>query len=190
MTTAFDELFTGVNAGQGRASINLVIDETTLTHGHHNRRRLYTTNGFQLPLHTIRRYLCDATITPITLTTGGLPLNVGRTRRTATDAQRAALAAIYPTCAWCDVPFDHCQIHHISFWENLGPTDLDNLIPLCTRHHHQIHEGKWDIRLDPHRNLHIKRPNGQTWAIKPPPTREPVNKHAHTRKPRPKPVNH
>ncbi len=187
---AFDELFTDVNAGYGRANINLVIDQATLTHGPHAGSQLYTTNGFHLPLHTVRRYLCDATITPVTLTSDGLPLNVGRTRRTATDAQRAALAAIYPTCAWCDVPFDHCQIHHITFWENGGTTDLQELIPLCSRHHHQVHEGNWKIRLDARRNLHISRPNGQTWAIKPPPSARCVAKRAdHPRTVRKQPDN-
>ncbi len=173
---AFDELFTGVNAGYGRANINLVIDEATLAYGPHAGSQLYTTNGFHLPLQTIRRYLCDATVTLVTLTSDGLPLNVGRTRRTATDAQRAALAAVYPTCAWCDVPFDHCEIHHITFWENGGTTDLQELIPLCSRHHHQVHEGRWKIRLDERRNLHIMRPNSETWAIKPPPSAECVAK--------------
>ncbi|NNF53603.1 MAG: DUF222 domain-containing protein, partial [Acidimicrobiales bacterium] len=173
---AFDELFTSVNAGQGRANINLVIDEATLTHGPHGGTQSYTSNGFHLALPTIRRYLCDATITPVTLTSHGVPLNVGRTRRTASDAQRAALAAVYPTCAWCDVPFDHCQIHHITFWEHGGATDLHELIPLCSRHHHQIHEGNWTIRLDQDRNLHIIKPNGHTWAIKPPPSAAYVTK--------------
>ncbi|NNF54452.1 MAG: HNH endonuclease, partial [Acidimicrobiales bacterium] len=78
--------------------------------------------------------------------------------------------------AWCDVPFDHCQIHHITFWEHGGATDLHELIPLCSRHHHQIHEGNWTIRLDQHRNLHIIKPNGHTWAIKPPPSAAYVTK--------------
>ena len=176
---AFDELFTGVNAGYGRANINLVIDEATLTKGPHPGTQAYTSNGFHPSLPTIRRYLCDATITPVTLTSGGLPLNVGRTRRTASHAQRAALATIYPTCAWCDVPIDHCQIHHITFWENGGTTDIQGLIPLCSRHHHQVHEGNWSIRLDADRNLHIIRPNSQTWAIKPPPSAEWVTHRTH-----------
>ena len=26
-------------------------------------------------------------------------------------------------------------MHHIDHWETGGPTDLENLIPVCTRHH-------------------------------------------------------
>lgn len=48
-----------------------------------------------------------------------------------------------------EVPFHRCQIHHIDYWENGGRTDLDNQVPLCTRHHHAAHEGGWMLSLDP-----------------------------------------
>ena len=28
-------------------------------------------------------------------------------------------------------------------------TDIDNLLPLCTKHHHLAHEGRWQLTLDP-----------------------------------------
>ena len=45
--------------------------------------------------------------------------------------------------------FDHCNVHHIDYWENGGPTDLNNMVPLCSRHHHAAHEGGWKLKLDP-----------------------------------------
>ncbi|MGH1490502.1 MAG: hypothetical protein ACRBK7_14125, partial [Acidimicrobiales bacterium] len=44
----------------------------------------------------------------------------------ATDAQWAAIKAIYPSCAWdgCSAPIGWCQAHHIHEWENGGVTDL------------------------------------------------------------------
>jgi hypothetical protein len=55
---------------------------------------------------------------------------------------------------WCAIPecqvkFAHCEPHHIEYWENGGNTDMDNLVPLCSRHHHAAHEGGWKLRLDP-----------------------------------------
>ena len=47
--------------------------------------------------------------------------------------QRRALRAMYRTCAHpdCTMPFSACKAHHIRWWwRDLGPTDLDNLIPL------------------------------------------------------------
>jgi len=76
---------------------------------------------------------------------------VGRSKRLATIHQRRAFEAMYTTCAIpdCDVPFHRCQIHHIDYWENGGHTDLHNQVPLCSRHHHAVHEGGWTLSLEP-----------------------------------------
>jgi hypothetical protein len=107
---------------------------------------------------------------PIVLNGDGVPVDVGRARRLATRAQRKALRAMYATCAFegCDVPFDRCQPHHVDPWEHGGATDLDNLIPVCHRHHHLVHEGRWRIELDPtRRTLTITRPDGVVHAVTP-----------------------
>lgn len=35
--------------------------------------------------------------------------------------------------------------HHVIHWEHGGPTELENLISLCHRHHRSVHEGGWNI---------------------------------------------
>ena len=106
--------------------------------------------------------MCNGFITPVILGEDGVPINVGRTHRTATRAQRRALRTIYRTCAYtgCDVAFDRCEIHHIDWFEHGGTTDLHNLLPLCARHHHLVHEGGWTLHLTPDRTLTITRPDG------------------------------
>ena len=55
-------------------------------------------------------------------------------------AQRRALRVLYRTCALCDVPFEHTQAHHVSWYGfQQGLTDIDNLLPLCNRHHREQH---------------------------------------------------
>lgn len=92
---------------------------------------------------------------------------VGRRSRTATDAQWAALRSMYTGCGWfcCDRPLDWCQAHHVVEWSPPanGPTDLANLIPLCSRHHHLAHEGGWRLVLDADRALHLHQPDGARW---------------------------
>ena len=75
---------------------------------------------------------------------------------------RNTLRAMYRTCAYphCDVTFDRCDIHHVIAWLHHGSTDLDNLLPLCGRHHHLVHEGRWRLTLDKHRVITIHRPDG------------------------------
>ena len=134
-----------------RAEIVVHVDLETLQHGLHAGGTCRTALGADLPVETVRRLACEAEILPVVLDGRSVPIDVGRSKRLATVHQRRALEAIYPTCAIpdCEVIFDHCNVHHIDYWENGGSTDLNNMIPLCSRHHHATHEGGWKLQLDP-----------------------------------------
>lgn len=122
-----------------------------------------TENGVPLPVSTVRRLCCDAEILPVVLGGGGEVLDAGRSARTATRPQRRALRAMHRGCAHpdCTVGFDRCRIHHVRWWwEHHGPTDIDNLLPLCERHHHDVHEGGWTLTMSPDRVAHWVRPDG------------------------------
>ena len=45
-------------------------------------------------------------------------------------------------------------------WEHLGATNLDNLLPICERHHHHVHEGGWTLTIKPDRTITLRRPDG------------------------------
>ena len=134
-----------------RAEIVVHVDLETLQHGLHAGGTCRTALGADLPVETVRRLACEAEILPVVLDGRSVPIDVGRSKRLATVHQRRALEAIYPNCAIpdCEVIFDHCNVHHIDYWENGGSTDLNNMIPLCSRHHHATHEGGWKLQLDP-----------------------------------------
>ncbi len=52
-------------------------------------------DGTPLPITTVRRLCCDAHIIPIVLGSDGAVLDQGRRVRTATAAQRTAIAAMH-----------------------------------------------------------------------------------------------
>jgi hypothetical protein len=61
----------------------------------------------------------------------------------------------------CDRHFARCHVHHIAQWDDLGLTDIDNLLPLCSFHHHRAHESRRQLQLDPStRQLTVHLPNG------------------------------
>jgi hypothetical protein len=97
-------------------------------------------------------------------------LDLGRTTRLASKAQRRALRALYPTCAipGCGVRFRYTQPHHVIWWEHGGPTDFANLQPLCDKHHHCVHDRGWRLRLGPNRELDVILPDGQVMSTGPP----------------------
>jgi hypothetical protein len=97
----------------------------------------------------------------VLITTGGVPLKVGRTRRAATRAQRAAAAVLYGGCAWpgCPAPMSVCELHHVIPWQPpwYGRTDDTNLVPICPVHHHAVTHGKWKLVLNPDRSVTVTR---------------------------------
>ena len=45
------------------------------------------------------------------------------------------------------MPGDACDAHHVQWWTDGGPTDLDNLALVCGRHHTEVHSGEWQIQM-------------------------------------------
>ena len=133
-------------------------------------------HGVEAPLEALVRFAASAQhVTVIDLVRGATittpsSLDLGRSARLASRQQRRALQALHPVCgvAGCEVPFERCHIHHVQPWEHGGQTDLGNLIPLCSHHHHRAHEQGWDLHLDDHRRLHITLPDGRTLMRAPP----------------------
>jgi hypothetical protein len=117
------------------------------------------------PIHpeTARRIACDAVKTVVTvapdadgaifwlspITTPALPLSVGRATRTIPAPIRTALVLRDHGCRFpgCDRPPAWTDGHHIIHWADGGPTELENLVSLCRRHHRAVHEQGWRIRM-------------------------------------------
>ena len=137
--------------GEGTTQVLVLIDYQTLLGQLSLHQNVRLSDGSPIPAGVARQMACEAGILPVVLGGASLPLDVGRTQRLATPAQRIALQATHDSCVikGCDIAFAHCQIHHIQPWTNNGPTDLANLAPLCAQHHHMIHNHHWHLTLNP-----------------------------------------
>ena len=116
----------------------------------------------------------QAAATRLPPTLGGAPtqpLEVGRTSRVVTPAQRAALVVRDGGCAvaGCDRPPAWCEAHHLRHWLHGGPTDLANLALLCRAHHRAVHEGGWRLARDPDGRLTATPPHRKPHQRAPPP---------------------
>jgi hypothetical protein len=122
----------------------------------------------ELPLSVLRRFAGTADVSPVVLRRGVVfhtpgELNLGRDTRVANRAQRRVLRVLYQSCAvpGCEVRFEYCKIHHVTWWRQGGRTDLSNLLPLCERHHHAVHDDGWIVTVDAdHRRLTVDLPDG------------------------------
>jgi 5-methylcytosine-specific restriction protein A len=104
-----------------------------------------------------------------------IPLAVGRTSRTATPAQRKALATRDGGCIipGCQIPAENCQAHHVTDWAAGGESDIDNLALLCWTHHRQVDLDMWTITPTEPGRLVTQPPPGA-----PPETPWPANNRA------------
>ncbi|MEE9413931.1 MAG: DUF222 domain-containing protein, partial [Acidimicrobiales bacterium] len=121
-------------------------------------------DGTPVGVATIRRLACDAYVLPMVFEPDGEPLDNARRSRTANRTQRRALQKMYGGCMFCHTPFNWCQIHHFWHWLDHGPSDLWNLGPLCTTHHHQIHDHRHQITRNPDHTLNLESGSGHIIA--------------------------
>jgi hypothetical protein len=105
--------------------------------------------GALLSAAAARRLACDCGIVPVVLNGTSVPLDVGRIRRLVTPKQRLALTIRDRGCAFpnCGRPARWADAHHIVSWLDGGPTDLDNLVLVCRRHHRMLHHSEWVVRI-------------------------------------------
>ena len=143
----------------------------------------------ELPVEVLREHFDHADVRPVVVRGGVVVhasgrLDLGRATRLANRAQRRVLRGLYPTCAipGCSARFDRCKLHHVVWWEHDGSTDLANLLPLCVRHHHAVHDAGWQLTLTPDRQLTIAYPDGTRQTTGPPKRGSP------THPPPPRPV--
>ncbi|MGH3374353.1 MAG: DUF222 domain-containing protein, partial [Actinoallomurus sp.] len=127
------------------------------------RKPASLTTGDLISGETIRRMLCDAVTSITVFSPVGAILYQGRDLRLVTDAQRKALIARDKGCTHpgCDAPPWWCDAHHVTAWDDGGPTDITNLTLRCRRHHLLAHKGDWRIVMI-HGIRTPSRPRGST----------------------------
>ena len=123
------------------AEIHQRLVETTL---HHHSPTLRASNGpgdTQITPTRAQQLSCDATIQRVLITPAGKPLDIGRRTRVIPEHIRTALIIRDNGCIFphCGKPPGWTEGHHVQHWSHGGPTSLDNLVLLCSRHHHDIH---------------------------------------------------
>jgi hypothetical protein len=117
---------------------------------------------------TARRLSCDAGVVEVVQDEQGVPLSVGRRRRTIGGALKRALRKRDEMCS-----FPGCtnriflEGHHIQHWADGGETSLRNMALLCSSHHRYVHEYGYTIELGPDHRPRFRDPHGRCVAAVP-----------------------
>ncbi|MBB5157171.1 HNH endonuclease signature motif containing protein [Saccharopolyspora phatthalungensis] len=140
-------------AGGQRPHLTITIDFEDLKRGlgfpdEHGMPGTLNT-GRAITAENARRIACDSEVLPMVLDGAGLPLEVGRARRTAPAHLRAALLQRDGACSFpgCDRPPGTPDAHHVVSWIDGGPTELANMTMLCGSHHRTVHSQRWEIAM-------------------------------------------
>ena len=124
--------------------VRMGLGELQLGHG------LGEADGLAEPISvgTLRAMMADAQVIPAVLGSTSSVLDLGRTTRLFTPAQRIALGERDGGCAWCLAPPSWCDAHHIRWWErDSGSTDMSNGVLLCRSCHMRIHHTGWTVEV-------------------------------------------
>lgn len=124
--------------------------------------------GTTLTGEAARRLACDAAVHRIVVQGASEILDIGRKTRTWPTALRRAIRARHGhRCAVEGCNRRITEIHHLIFWENGGTTSINNGVPVCSYHHHLVHEGGWYITWDPTTSVtRLVGPAGQVLETK------------------------
>ncbi|CAM3520224.1 HNH endonuclease signature motif containing protein [Nocardioides zeicaulis] len=127
----------GVNA---TVVVTMTLDELLGEHG-----VALLDDGSRMSGSQARRLACEAGIIPAVLGADGHVLDLGRTRRLFSKAQRIALGLRDGGCTarGCETTASGCHAHHDDPWSRNGATDLTNGRLLCPHHHRLAHDPRY-----------------------------------------------
>jgi hypothetical protein len=116
-------------------------------------------DGTTITAAEARRLACAAQIIPVVLGGRSEVLDLGRTRRLFSPAQRRAMRLRDRQCRAedCTIPATWTEAHHLQSWASGGRTDLDNAISLCSHHHHRAHDARYATDLLPNGDVRFHR---------------------------------
>ena len=140
---AADDKGRGGAGGRPRAEVIVVADIGVLT-GDDPAGSCEIPGAGPVPPAVLQRIACDAQLTGL-LFSDGKPLRHGATVRTATTAQWRMLIARDGGCIGCGAEPGQCQAHHIIPYAHTRRTDIENLVLVCWRCHHNIHDHNWQV---------------------------------------------
>jgi hypothetical protein len=103
--------------------------------------RCHLDDGPAITPGTLALIGCSATISTMFHDLSGAIIDVGhRTRKVPPALRRALRERDRGRCQYPGCDSRRTDAHHIRYWANGGRTNLANLISLCGRHHHLVHD--------------------------------------------------
>jgi hypothetical protein len=148
--------------GRHRPHLNVLVEAETMEGRY--------VDGAAITSEVVERLLCDSGVHRVLTKGRSTILDMGMTTRVITAALWVALVARDQHCRFpgCDRPAHWCEGHHVIWVTRNGPTNLGNLVLLCSRHHHLLHRPGWNATLAVDGTFTVTFPDGRVRSTSPP----------------------
>jgi len=149
--------------GATGATLVVRFDYQTLVHG---IKPATLSTGTRISAGQARQMACRMGLIPEVFDGKTIPLDMGRTKRLFTPAQKLAIAARDRGCTapWCDRPPEWTEVHHFRQpWAAGGTTNLADGMLVCSHDHHVLHDQGWNIRLSDDGIIEWQAPGTSHW---------------------------
>ena len=152
--------------GRHRPHLNVVVDVDAVQEGQGGR----VIDGPAIDATSVSRLLCDCALHRVVTAGRSAILDYGTSTRTIPAPLWSALVIRDEHCRFpgCDRISTWCEGHHVRWVIHGGPTEINNLVLLCTRHHHRLHQPEWQAKLLPDATFEVTDPQGIVRATSPP----------------------
>ena len=113
---------------------------------------------------------CDSVLHRVLVAGRSTVLDYGTSTRTISANLFAALVVRDRHCRFpgCDRPASWCDAHHVVHVADGGATCPSNLVLVCSRHHHRLHQPGWSATLGDDAELMVSDPEGRHRTSHPP----------------------
>lgn len=154
------------SGGRHRPHLNVVAELDAVEEERGGR----VVGGPALDGSTVSRLLCDCSLHRVITAGRSAILDYGTATRTIPAPLWSALVIRDEHCRFpgCDRPSNWCEGHHVVWVTHHGPTELANLVLLCSRHHHRLHQPGWHAKLRPDGGFEVTDPEGGVRTTSPP----------------------
>ena len=147
--SAFSGEFVGEAVGiKAKASTQVIITaEAGVIDGTDPGGKVEMIGVGPVPPHILQTLTDDTQLAGMIYDRAGRVLWLGRNQRLGNTAQRLAVAVRDGGCFECGAPMHLCELHHMQEWHrDQGPTDIDNLVAVCRRHHKWLETSNLTVR--------------------------------------------
>ena len=165
---ALYELASGGQTPSAQVTVFVNAEQSVPTNG---RTGIRLQAGPRVGPQALEAILCDA-FTEVTINSAdGIPMKYGRSSRLVPPAlSRAVMNTTGGTCGidGCNSSY-RVEVHHKVPYSEGGPTDPENLLPLCWFHHHiVIHQRGFQLFQHPeHGRWRLRKPEPEPARAKP-----------------------